>query len=116
MLRFLNGLLVPGLLATAFVMYTLEHDTRRGEREAARLEAEIRHERELIRLLEAEWSNLTRPQRLEKLAADHLKLQPLNPLQYVSRESLGARLPAEALAAPVAKDDDPIAEMLKVLQ
>lgn len=116
MLKLLNGLLVPSLLATAFVMYTLEHDTRRGERQAARLEAEIRHERELIRLLEAEWSNLTRPQRLEKLAADHLKLRPLSPLQYVSRDSLGARLPAEALLAPAAKRDDPIAEMLKVLQ
>jgi cell division protein FtsL len=115
-LRIVNGLLVLGLLVTAFVMYTLEHDTRRGERAAARLEAEIQHEREMIRLLEAEWSNLTRPQRLEKLAADHLKLQPINPLQYVSRQNLDARLPAEALETPAAKQDDPIAEMLKVLQ
>lgn len=116
MLRILNGLLVLGLLGAAFVMYTLEHDTRRGERQAAQLEAEIQHERELIRLLEAEWSNLTRPQRLERLAAEHLKLAPLNPLQYASRRDLSARLPAEALQAPAAKEDDPIAEMLKVLQ
>ncbi len=72
MLRILNGLLVLTLLGAAFVMYTLEHDTRRGERRIAKLEAEIQNERELIRLLEAEWSNLSRPQRLERLAAEHL--------------------------------------------
>lgn len=116
MLRTLNGLLVLTLLGAAFVMYTLEHDTRRGERRIAKLEAEIQNERELIRLLEAEWSNLSRPQRLERLAAEHLKLEPLTPLQYVLRNELGSKLPAEALVVPGVKQDDPIADMLKVLQ
>ncbi|MFO1089162.1 MAG: cell division protein FtsL [Hyphomicrobiales bacterium] len=114
--RILNGILILCLLGAAFVMYTLEHDTRRGERQIAKLKNEIQDEREQIRLLTAEWSNLSRPQRLEQLAAEHLKLQPLTPLQYVLRKDIATRLPDQPIEIVGPKPDDPIADMLKVLQ
>ena len=115
MLRILNVILVLMVLASAFTIYSLEHETRRGERRIAELKRAISDEQEMIRLLEAEWSNLTRPRRIEQLVHQHLELKPLSPLQLVEAKDLDAKLPLRPVAeAP--PDSDPIADMLKVLQ
>jgi len=114
-LRILNIVLMLMVLASAFVIYSLEHETRRGERRIAELERGIADEQEMIRLLEAEWSNLTRPRRIEQLAGQHLELKPLSPLQLIEAKDIDARLPLRPVAeAP--PDHDPIADILKVLQ
>ena len=115
MLRVLNVILVLMVLASAFTIYSLEHETRRGERRIAELKRGISDEQEMIRLLEAEWSNLTRPRRIEQLAHRHLQLKPLSPLQLVEAKDIDSKLPLRPVAeAP--PDHDPIADMLKVLQ
>ena len=65
MLRLFNAVLVLIALVSAFVLYSLEHQMRATERQIARTKAEIAEEREAINLLDAEWSNLTQPARLQ---------------------------------------------------
>jgi cell division protein FtsL len=114
-LRVLNIILVLTVLAAAFTIYSLEHETRRGERRIAELKRGISDEQEMIRLLEAEWSNLTRPRRIEQLMHQHLELKPLSPLQLVEAKDVDSKLPLRPVAA-APPDHDPIADMLKVLQ
>jgi len=117
-LRLINVMLVAGVLVAGFALYTLEHRTRSVEREIARVDARIESEYEFIGLLNAEWSMLTRPQRLEQLARNHLKLGPVLPDQLVGLDALSAKLPP----APVANDDqaaetpDPMADLLRMMQ
>jgi cell division protein FtsL len=84
MFRFINALLVAGLLVSAYFIYRLEHATRSGEREIVRLEAKIGDEAESFKLLTAEWSLLTRPDRIQHLAQKHLNLRVMSPLQVIN--------------------------------
>jgi cell division protein FtsL len=115
-LRVLNIILVLMVLASAFTIYSLEHETRRGERRIAELKRGISDEQEMIRLLEAEWSNLTRPRRIEQLASRHLQLKPLSPLQLVDEKDIDAKLPLRPVAPEAEPGKDPIADMLRELQ
>jgi cell division protein FtsL len=112
-LRLLNGVLVVGLLVSAYFLYALEHKTRSAEREILLLGAQIRDERENIKLLTAEWSLLTRPDRIEHLAAKHLKLQVIGPLQRISESEIDTRVPAEPVIAPGTPGTDPIGDILR---
>jgi cell division protein FtsL len=114
MLRFLNALLVLGLLVAAYFVYALEHDTRSGEREIGRLEAQIKDERENYKLLIAEWSMLTRPDRIEHLAAKHLDLRVTSPTQRIGVEDIETRLPSAQITAP-GSQPDPIGDVLRAL-
>ncbi len=120
MLRVLNLLLVLGLFGTAFYSYSVAHKARQGERQIRALQAEIAEERESMKLLQAEWSFLTRPQRLEKLAAEHLRLNRVTPPQLVRLERLKARLPARpaAVSDPASQTGsrDPIGDVLKAVE
>ena len=118
MLRLFNILLCIAVLASAFALYTLEHKTRSTERTIARIDVQVESEYEYIGLLNAEWSLLTRPQRLEILARDHLKMGPILPDQVKKANGLAAVLPP----APAHKPDqtptnkDPLADLLRMMQ
>ena len=112
-LRLVNGVLVMGLLVSAYFLYALEHKTRSAEREIVLLGAQIGDERENIKLLTAEWSMLTRPERIEHLAAKHLKLGVVGPLQRISESEIDARVPAEPIIAPGTPGTDQIGDMLR---
>ncbi len=118
MLRLLNVMLVLGVLGSGFALYTLEHRTRSVEREVARVEAAIESEYEFIGLLNAEWSLLTRPQRLQQLAKHHLGLGPVWPDQLVELSELRAKLPAAPAYEPdkTPASDDPMADLLRMMQ
>ena len=118
MLRLLNVILVVGVLVVGFALYTLEHRTRSVEREIARVDATIESEYEYIGLLNAEWSMLTRPQRLEQLARHHLDLEPVLPDQLVAPDELGDRLPPAPGQAESqeAVPEDPMADLLRMMQ
>lgn len=116
MLKFINTCLVAAVLASAFVLYSLEHQTRNAEREIAHLESAIRDERESIKLLEAEWSNLTRPERLQKLAEEHLHMKPVTQLQLIEESELAARVPAEPIVKLEENGKDPIGDILKAME
>jgi cell division protein FtsL len=115
MLKVINGFLVVGLLVAGFVVYSLEYSIKQGERQIARAKNETRKVQETTRLLDAEWSMLTRPERLQRLAEKHLDLEPLRAGQVVSENVLLSRLPERPAANPAEAGNDPIADMLKEL-
>jgi len=114
--KFLNALLVIAVLVSGFMLYTLEHATRGTERRIAKLQSGIVHEREQIRFFNAEWSSLIRPDRLQKLASEHLKLEAITASQIVKTEEFSARVPAEQQIKLEAKGSDPIGDILERMQ
>jgi cell division protein FtsL len=116
MFRAFNLALVVVVLALAFVLYSLEHRMRAGERAVAKLANDITEEREMIRLLKAEWSFLARPARLERLAREHAGMVPLAPAQVVREAEIARRIPDRPAPNPAESPDDPLAELLEMLQ
>lgn len=116
MLRLFNACLVVTALVSAFILYSLEHATRRTEREIAKSQADIAQERETIKLLNAEWSNLTRPERLEELAAKYLKLKRPTADQFINERELASRVPAEPQIKLEKQGTDPIGDILKAME
>ena len=114
--KFFNAILVVTVLVSGFLLYSLEHSTRGIERDIARLERQISGSREEIKLLDAEWSSLTRPDRLQRLAEQHLKLQTIQARQIVKIGELGARVPPEPIVKLEAQGRDPIGDILLKMQ
>jgi cell division protein FtsL len=115
-LRFLNACLVVTALGSAFILYSLEHATRRTEREIAKTQAEIAQERETIKLLTAEWSNLTRPERLQRLAEQYLDLKKITAGQFIAERDIAARVPSEPQVKLEEKGKDTIGDILKAME
>lgn len=69
-----------------------------------RLTAETRREEDSLRVLQAEWSYLNQPDRLEKLSAQYLKLTPMRGRQFAALQDLPLRPapPAEETPPPEA--------------
>jgi cell division protein FtsL len=115
MLKLANFTLVLATLGTASVLYSHEHVTRGSERELAREKAAIVDTAEAIKLLKAEWSSLTRPERIQYLAQTQLGMQPMSPDQYVTEAELLTRLDA-LTASTSAAPANPIDDVLKKMQ
>lgn len=77
------------------------HDSRE---KIARLGQAAAREEESVRVLQAEWSYLNQPRRLEKLAAEYLKLVPLKGIWFVKPENLPLRGVAAAIPSPVLRE------------
>jgi hypothetical protein len=73
----------------------------------AMLEASINKEEESLRVLNAEWSYLNQPARLEKLAKTYLHLAPLKGGQFVKVEDIPLRSTTGAEAAPANPEKKP---------
>ena len=118
MLRLLNVLLIAGVLGSAFALYQLEHKTRKLERDIAAGQEAIENEYEMIGLLNAERSMLTRPQRLERLARHHLGMGPLMPDQIITDKQVTGSLPPAPADAPdkIPASEDPLADLLRMMQ
>lgn len=114
--KFVNAMLVLCVLVSGFFLYSLEHQTRELERNVAKLNHAISNERESIKFLNAEWSSLTRPDRLQKLAEQHLGLQPLQASQIVKLDDLGARVPPEPVIKLEATGSDPIGDIIEKMR
>lgn len=116
MLKFINGILVVAVLVSASALYSLEHKTRGLERQIAKTKAMINDADEAIKLLNAEWSSLTRPERIQALAEQHLKMLPRKADQFVQAGELAQRIPAIAAEATPKQPADPIGDVLKKMQ
>ena len=115
MLKLANFTLVLVTLGTASVLYNLEHTTRGQERTIAKAKAEMVDSAEAIKLLKAEWSSLTRPERVQLLAEQHLGMKRLEPDQIVSSAELPGRLEALSKTSE-AKGKTTIDDILKKMQ
>jgi cell division protein FtsL len=81
MTRVLSILGVVLLMASSFGLYKLKYQVQRLDRQAQALEKSIQHEKRTIRVLDAEWTYLNQPQRIQDLATRFLHLQPLQTSQ-----------------------------------
>lgn len=115
MLKIANTFLVVSLLIAAFVVYSLEYSIKEGERDIALAKKQTKKAQQTIRLLKAEWSLLSRSERLQRLAIEHLKLQPVGARQIVGIKTLASRVPERPALDPSKTKNDPIAKMLKEL-
>ena len=105
-------LLAFGFLAGLVVLiYNMKFETRRLEAQAAQLERAIEDEKDNIALMHAEWSHVSRPDQVERLAREVLHLEPAKPEQLINHRDfmeLLARRPvpaAEGGASWQARDD-----------
>jgi cell division protein FtsL len=114
--KLLNAVLMLGVLISAYVLYSHEHATRSAERDIARLKTGIADQREAIKVLGAEWASLTRPDRLQTLADQHLKLRTPTALQFVHAEDLPSRIPKDPPQLVREGGKDAIADIIKEMQ
>ena len=114
--KFFNACLMLAVLVSGFVLYSLEHSARGYERQITKLKSGISEGRESIKVLGAEWSSLTRPDRLQKLAQENLKLQTVTASQFVSESELAEKVPAEPIIMLEEKGKDVIGDILKEMQ
>ncbi len=110
--KFLNFILVVTLLITGFVLYSHEHTTRGLERQIAKYQRDIDEETENLRLLNAEWSSLTRPDRLRALAEKYLGLSTLKARQIVKLDEIVQKVPPEPVIKLEAEGSDPIGAII----
>lgn len=91
MFRTSDTVLIAVMVAAAAFTYKTKHDAEDKYAEARKLESAIRYEEDSIDVLKADWSLLTQPARLQRLAegfAEQLKLQPVDPHQIVELKDL----------------------------
>src|ERR687887_2903744 len=88
MLRLLNLAVIAALVLAAAWVYEIKYASTRQAERVAKLRAEIRHEREIIAGLRAEWAQLDNPDRVQILARRHLTLKPIEATQFDSPERL----------------------------
>ena len=94
MLRLFNAFLVLGALASAFVLYSLEHQMRATEREIARPRPRSPKSAKRSSCSMPNGAILTQPARLQALAERPARPQADQADQFVSEDELIARIPS----------------------
>ncbi|MEQ8480312.1 MAG: hypothetical protein RIC18_06625 [Hoeflea sp.] len=87
MLRTLDLVLVGAMITAATITYQIKHNAEEKLAKVRELEAAIKLQEETIDLLEADWSLLTQPSRLQRLSEafeDELQLKPIEPQQMAA--------------------------------
>lgn len=110
-LRVLNFVVIGILVLAAAYVYRIKFDATVQAERLARLRSELRHERDKIAALRAEWEQLDSPARIETLAKRHLPLRPIAPTQFDALDRLPER-PAQDLATRA----DPIGGIIENLE
>ncbi len=110
-LRVLNLVVIGILVLAAAYVYRIKFDATVQAERLARLRGELRHERDKIAALRAEWEQLDSPARIEALAKRYLPLRPIAPTQFDALD----RLP-ERPVDDVATRADPIGGMIENLE
>jgi cell division protein FtsL len=93
MLRYLNVLAVLVLIGSAVYAYSIKYETMLFAEQIVKARQDIEQEHDKIGMLRAEWAYLTRPERIQALADQHLDLQQLGLDQIVKITDLPDRPP-----------------------
>lgn len=107
MIRIINIVLVALMLGAATWTYHVKHEAERQLTEIRDLESRIALEHDTIDLLEADWSYLSQPARLQTLSERYgqdLGLRPTKPQQIVN--------PSELPAMPEKQNGDAVADII----
>ena len=97
---------------SGYAMFQMKYEVAQLEDQLARINRQIADGREQIRVLNAEWSFLDQPARLDQLARRHLTLSPIGTRQIGRLDQLPRRFPvppAAAAAAPPSAPSKPTA-------
>jgi hypothetical protein len=108
-LRVLNLFVIGGLVLAATYVYRIKFEATVQAERLAKLRDEVRHERDKIAALRAEWGELDEPARIQALTQRFLKLGPIATTQF---DSL-AHLPAEPPEFLRPGSKDPIGGMIE---
>jgi len=107
-LRLLNFIVLGAFVLAAAYVYRIKFDSTVQAEHLARIRGEVRHERDRIAALRAEWGELDNPARIEELAKHYLPFKPIAPTQFDSLATLPDR---PAFMNPDTKD--PIGLMIE---
>jgi hypothetical protein len=110
-LRVLNLLVIGMLVLAAAYVYRIKFDATVQAERLAKLRGELRHERDKVAALRAQWEQLDNPARIEALAKRLLPLRPIVPRQFDGLDRLPER-PAQDVAARA----DPIGGIIENLE
>lgn len=105
--RVMSGVLVLMLLGGFYGLYSLSLKVRQVQKEIELLESNTRAEREAIRVLEAEWAYLNRPEYIQTVLAQ-LDLVPVVASQYAAFDILPYTIPPEIPQSEWTGADRPI--------
>ncbi|MCC9620236.1 hypothetical protein LPB41_00920 [Thalassospira sp. MA62] len=82
---------IIGLVLTIMIgtgTYWVSHQVERLEKQYANIQSDILAEQENIHVLEAEWSYLNNPERIERLSQQYLSLRQIDVVQMANIDSL----------------------------
>lgn len=71
-------------LIGGFILFKVKYEVVEIEKQLAQAEQQIRVEKEMLHVLNAEWSHLNEPQRLQKLAEKYLDIVPMKTEQIAA--------------------------------
>ncbi|ESW87776.1 hypothetical protein X773_04355 [Mesorhizobium sp. LSJC285A00] len=94
MFRTSDIVLIAVMVSAAALTYKAKREAEEQLASVQKIEAQIRYEEDTIDLLKADWSLLTQPSRLQKLAEIYkaqLALEPVNARQIVGLDDLPAK-------------------------
>lgn len=111
-LRVLNFLVIGALILAAAYVYRIKFDATVQAEQLAKLRSQVRHERDDIAALRAEWGQLDSPERIETLAKRFLHLKPIAPTQFDALD----RLPERPSPPDVADTKDLIGGVIENLE
>jgi cell division protein FtsL len=111
-LRFLNFIVIAALICAAAYVYRIKFDATLQAEKLAKLRGEVRHERDEIAALRAQWGTLDNPERIETLAKRYLQLKPIAPTQFDQLDHLPDR-PPPAPEDMHANSGDPIGGIIE---
>jgi hypothetical protein len=97
--RLIHLIVVAALVIAAVHVYKIKFESTLQAERLAKLGVEIRHERDRIGALRAEWAQLDSPARIQALAQRHLQLKQIDPAQIETLDHLPER-PEPVPAAP----------------
>jgi hypothetical protein len=105
--RLIHLIVVAALVIAAVHVYKIKFESTLQAERLAKLGVEIRHERDRIGALRAEWAQLDSPARIQALAQRHLQLKQIDPAQIETLDHLPERpepVPAAPEPAPAPSD------------
>ena len=99
MIRLGTLIWMAAVALVGYAMFQVKYEVVQQEEQFARLNRKIADGREAIRVLNAEWSFLSQPSRLNDLAKRYLNLVPIGTAQLVTNlDALPLRAPGAAAA------------------
>jgi hypothetical protein len=108
-MRIVHLFVICALVFAAAYVYRIKMESTVRTERVLKLRADIRHERDAIASLKAEWAKLESPKRLQELASRHLSLRSIEATQYDSLKNLPPRPPTFVKPG----DPDPIGTMIE---